>query len=390
MGRSALLNDPHARLSFLLPIMDLPDGQTQEQISEARYIKRLLTTVGLLLAVGLLVAGIWLSIQVWLAVFAGILLAVFLRMLSAKVTGLTHLPRVWALVVVLLSLLGLLALGGWLVGPKAADQFSQLADRLPKAVEHLRQHAAQQGWDRFLPQKLPAGAEVTNAAGKMAGNAARFFKVSVGAITSFFLIIFLGIYLAAAPEMYVNGLVRLFPIPRRQRAREVIDKVGDNLGHWLLGQLVSMLVVGTLIAIGLSVLGIPLGLALGVLAGLFNFIPIVGSLLSAVPAVLLAFLVSPWHPLYVVGVYVLVNTVIEGHVLVPLIQRYAVNLPPAVALVSLLLLGELFGFLGLLLAIPLATTALVLVQSVYVEDVLGDKGRSPPRTDLRRPRQARS
>lgn len=131
-------------------------------------------------------------------------------------------------------------------------------------------------------------------------------------------------------------------------------------------------------------LGIPLGLALGVLAGLFNFIPIVGSLLSAVPAVLLAFLVSPWHPLYVIGVYVLVNTVIEGHVLVPLIQRYAVNLPPAVALVSLLLLGKLFGFLGLLLAIPMATTGLVLVQSIYVEDVLGDNGRTLPHQGRKR------
>jgi predicted PurR-regulated permease PerM len=362
--------------------MDLSNIPPAAENAEARYIKRLLTTVSLLLALGLLVAGVWLSIQVWLAVFAGILLAVFLRMLSTKVCGRTHLPRVCALVTVLLALLGLLALGGWLAGPKALDQFSQLADRLPKAVERLKQHAAEQGWNRFLPQQLPTGNDVANAAGKVAANAATFFKVSVGAITNLFLIMFLGIYLAAAPEVYVNGLLRLFPVGHRRRAREVLDKVGDNLGHWLLGQLVSMLVVGTLIATGLSVLGIPLGLALGVLAGLFNFIPIVGSLLSAVPAVLLAFLVSPWHPLYVVGVYVLVNTVIEGHVLVPLIQRYAVNLPPAVALVALIVMGKLFGFLGLLLAIPMATTALVLVQSIYVEGVLGDKGSMPPAARL--------
>jgi len=168
-------------------------------------------------------------------------------------------------------------------------------------------------------------------------------------------------------------LLRLFPVAHRERAGEVIDKLGSNLGNWLLGQLVSMTVVGTLIAIGLSVLGIPLGLALGVLAGLLNFIPIVGSLLSAVPAILLAFLVSPWHPVYVIGLYVLVNTVIESHLLVPLIQRYAVNLPPAVAIVALLLLGKLFGFLGLLLAIPMATTFLVLTKMVYIEGVLGDK-----------------
>ena len=212
-----------------------------------------------------------------------------------------------------------------------------------------------------------------NASLTAAAKAATFFSLSVGAVADFFVIIFLGIYLAAAPEMYVNGLVRLFPIPRRPRVRVVLEKLGTNLGHWLWGQMLSMAVVGTLIGIGLTVLRVPLGLALGVLAGLLNFIPIVGSLVSAIPAILLAFLVSPWHPVYVVGLYVLVNTVIESHLLMPLIQRHAVNLPPAVAVIALLLMGKLFGFLGLLLAIPAATALLVLVKTVYLENVLGDR-----------------
>jgi predicted PurR-regulated permease PerM len=352
---------------------NVSDQRSSVATSDAHYIRRLLTTVGLLLGVGLLVAGIWLSIQVWLAVFAGILLAIFLKTLSLWVRKVTRLPRIWSLVTVLLALLGLMALAGWLIGPKAVEQFSQLADRLPKALEKIQHHAAESGWGKFLPQKLPPASELTNTAGKVAAHAATFFSLSVEAVTSLFVVIFLGIYLAAAPDVYVKGLLRLFPVAHRERAGEVIDKLGSNLGNWLLGQLVSMTVVGTLIAIGLSVLGIPLGLALGVLAGLLNFIPIVGSLLSAVPAILLAFLVSPWHPVYVIGLYVLVNTVIESHLLVPLIQRYAVNLPPAVAIVALLLLGKLFGFLGLLLAIPIATTFLVLTKMVYIEGVLGDK-----------------
>lgn len=346
--------------------------QKSVSTSEARYVRRLLITVGLLLAVGLLVAGIWLSIQVWLAVFAGILLAIFLRTLCLWVSKATRLSRIWSLVTVLLALLGLMALAGWLIGPKAVEQFSQLADRLPKALEKVQHHVADSGWGKFLPQKMPPTSELTNTAGKVAAHAATFFSLSVGAVTSFFVVIFLGIYLAAAPDVYVKGFIRLFPLAHRERAEEVIDKLGSNLGHWLLGQLVSMTVVGTLIAIGLSVLGIPLGLALGVLAGLLNFVPIVGSLLSALPAVLLAFLVSPWHPVYVIGLYVLVNTVIESHLLVPLIQRYAVNLPPAVAIVALLLMGKLFGFLGLLLAIPIATTFLVLIKMVYIEGILRD------------------
>lgn len=133
-----------------------------------------------------------------------------------------------------------------------------------------------------------------------------------------------------------------------------------------------MVVVGILIGGGLKLFGVPLPVALGVLAGLFDFIPIIGPLFSAIPAVLLAFLIGPWHALYVVLLYLLVNTVIESHLLVPLIQRYTVSLPPALTVLALVLMGALFGFLGVLLAIPLAATLLVLVKMAYVQDVLGD------------------
>ena len=342
--------------------------------SEKEYVRRLLVTLGVVLAVGLLVALVWMSIRVWLAVFAGILLAVFLSTLTRWTSHVTHLPRAWALLIVLLVLLGLAVLGGWLVVPRIAEQFTELSQRLPKAVEHLQQRIAQLGWSRYLPQTAPGASEWTSSAGKLMANAAGFFSLSAGAVATFFVIVFVGIYLAASPQVYLDGVTRLFPISQRGRVEELVDRLGTTLGHWLLGQMLSMAAVGILIAVGLTLLGIPLGLALGVMAGLLNFIPIVGSLLSAVPAVLLAFLVSPMHPFYVIGLYFLVNTGIESHLLVPLIQRYAVNLPPAIAVLALFLMGELFGFLGLLLAIPLAATLLVLVKVLYVRDVLGDNG----------------
>lgn len=348
------------------------EGSNSPKSSEAQYFRRVLMTVGLVLAVGLLVALIWLSIKVWLAVFAGVLLAVFFRTLATGVSKLTHLPTTWALVLVLVALLGLAVLGSWLLAPRLGEQFRELAHRLPAAVEQIQQHISQSGWSRYLPQKLPPASELSSSAGKFAANAAAFFSLSVEAVATFFVILFLGIYLAAAPQVYLNGLTRLFPLSKRERVRDILDKVGVTLGRWLLGQMLSMTVVGTLIAVGLTLLGVPLGLALGVLAGLLNFIPIIGSLLSALPAVLLAFLVSPLHPVYVIGLYVVVNTGIESHLLVPLIQRYAVKLPPALAVIALFLMGELFGFLGLLLAIPLAATALVLVKHIYVQDVLGE------------------
>src|SRR5512133_304867 len=342
------------------------------RISERLFLRRLLLAVGVVLAVGLLVTLVWLSIHVWLAVFAGILLAVFLSTLTRWVSRFTRLRRGWALATVLVVLLGLAALGGWLLAPKVAEQFTELTQRLPKALEHVQERVQQTGLARYLPTKMPATSEWTSSAGKIAGKAAGFFSLSVEAVTTFFVIVFLGIYLAASPQAYVQGATHLFPLSQRARVGELFEKLGTTLGRWLLGQMLSMLVVGTLISVGLTLLGIPLGLALGVLAGLLNFVPIIGSLLSALPAVLLAFLVGPLHPLYVIGLYVLVNTGIESHLLVPLIQRYAVNLPPAIAVLALFLMGELFGFLGILLAIPLAATLLVLIKVVYVRDVLGD------------------
>lgn len=348
------------------------DLKSNSKLSEAQYFRRVLLAVVVVLVVGLLVAVIWLSIHVWLAVFAGVLLAVFLSTLTRWVSRITRLPRGWALACVLLALLGLVALGAWLLVPRVAEQFGELAQRLPRAIEHVQQRVQSAPWSRYLPSSLPSPSELSAGAGKIAANAAGFFSLSVGAVTTFFVIMFLGIYLAASPQVYLKGIAHLFPISQRSRVRELFEKLGVTLGHWLLGQMLSMLVVGTLIAVGLTILGVPLGLALGVLAGLLNFIPIVGSLLSAIPAILLAFLVSPLHPVYVIALYVVVNTGIESHLLVPLIQRYAVNLPPAVAVLALFFMGELFGFLGILLAIPLAATLLVVVKIVYVRDVLGD------------------
>lgn len=353
------------------------EQQSSSKLSESQYFRRVLLAVVAVLVVGLLVALFWLSIQVWLAVFAGILLAVFLSTLTRWTRRLTRLPRGWALASVLVVLLGLGVLGGWLLGPRVVEQFGELAQRLPKAIEHVQQHVQNSGWSRFLPTKLPPASELSASAGKLAANAAGLFRLSIGAVATFFVILFLGIYLAASPQVYLNGIAHLFPISQRSRVSELFDKLGVTLGHWLLGQMLSMLVVGTLIAVGLTVLGIPLGLALGVLAGLLNFVPIIGSLLSAVPAVLLAFLVSPLSPVYVIALYLVVNAGIESHLLVPLIQRYAVNLPPAVAVLALFLMGELFGFLGLLLAIPLAATLLVVVKVIYVRDVLGDRSLQP-------------
>jgi predicted PurR-regulated permease PerM len=145
----------------------------------------------------------------------------------------------------------------------------------------------------------------------------------------------------------------------------------------MLGQLCSMALVGTLTGVGLWMLGVPLAFLIGILAGILDFVPIVGTIVSGIPAVLLAFLNSPLTAFYVVLLYIGIHQ-IEAHLIMPLIQQRAIALPPVITIVALVLFERVFGFMGLLLAAPIAATIMVLVKAIYVEDLLGDDALESP------------
>lgn len=161
-----------------------------------------------------------------------------------------------------------------------------------------------------------------------------------------------GLYFALTPHVYVDGLLRLVPPAQRPAIRGLMVTAGRTLWSWTIGQALDMLVVGIASGVGLYLLGIPLATALGVVAGLCNFIPYIGAILGAVPAVLIALSVGTQSELEVVGLYCVIQF-LEGNVLAPLIQRHAVHMPPAIAMLS----QTVFGFI---LASP-ATAALLAV-----------------------------
>jgi predicted PurR-regulated permease PerM len=199
-----------------------------------------------------------------------------------------------------------------------------------------------------------------------------FFSSTMGAVGNFFVVILLAIYLASEPRFYIRGLIKLFPKPRRHRATQIVSAIGETLEWWLIGKVASMLFIGLVTWIGLSILGVPLALMLGLIAGLLSFIPNFGPIISALPALLLAFIDSPMTAVYVLGLYVGVQLV-ESNIVTPLIERETVELPPALTIVFQLALAVLVGGLGLVLATPLLAVIMVLVQMIYVEDILGDK-----------------
>jgi predicted PurR-regulated permease PerM len=269
------------------------------------------------------------------------------------------------------------------LAPDVADQVRHLREELPKSAQATSTYISQFGWGRTLIDQLPSVDEVRGKVDPsiLLSGVGGFFSSTLGAVGNFFIVILLAIYFASEPRFYVDGFTKLFPLPRRERVREIIGTIGETLRWWLIGKVGSMIFIGILTWIGLRIIGVPLALTLGLIAGLLSFIPNFGPILSAVPALLLAFIDSPITALYVLGLYIGVQ-LIESNVVTPIIERETVELPPALTIVSQLALAVLVGGLGLVLATPLLAVLMVIVQMVYIQDILGDRSVEVERKDL--------
>ncbi len=352
-------------------------AQAKQSVREDRNF---LHTTFLFYGVGLLflLAGtlVWLAYDALLLVFACVLVAVLLYDLSCRLKKWLPIPRGMALVLVVLLFFLVLGIGGWLMAPQVAQQANELADAVPKSFERLRASLEEHKLLRSLAINLPPTEKLMARVSSMLPQAGLFFSGVLGVIGNIAIISFVGTYFAAQPHVYINGAVMLVPHRKRQRAREVIDELGATLGQWLFGKLVSMLIVGVVTGVGLALLGVPLALVLGILAGLLDFIPYLGPIMAGVPAVLLALSESPTMALYVVLLFLGVQ-VIEGYLLLPLIERRTVSLPPALTIIMQVLLGTVFGLAGVALATPLTAVLMVLITMLYVQDVLGDPVKTP-------------
>jgi predicted PurR-regulated permease PerM len=205
--------------------------------------------------------------------------------------------------------------------------------------------------------------------GQLLAGVTGVFSTAFEATVNVFVILLIGLYLAVQPEVYRHALLYLLPAQGRRRGAEILHALSHALGWWLLGRFVSMLLVSVLTITGLELIDLPLALVLGVIAGLFSFVPYIGPIASVVPAMLIGLTVSPTMAIYVLLVYALVQF-LEGNFLTPMIQRYAVSLPPAVLLSAQFSLGLFYGLFGIVLATPLAVVVIVLVQMLYVQDFL--------------------
>jgi len=327
-------------------------------------------------AVAVAVALLWLASKVLLLLFASVLVGVLLFDASARVTRWSRIPRPAALALVVVVALGVVGVGAWLLAPSVAEQARELFKALPDALQRVQGVLQRRGLLDSVAGALPTPESMASDAASLIGRAGIFFSGMLGALANVVIISVLGIYLALRPEAYVDGIVALFPVRKRSRIREVLNETGRTLGQWLMGKLLSMLIVGVLTATGLALLQVPLSLLLGIVAGLLDFIPYVGPIMAGVPAVLIAFSESPQLALYVILLFVALQLA-EGYLILPLIERRTVALPPALTISAQVLLGAIFGLAGVALATPIAAVLTVMIAMLYVEDVLGDRVRPP-------------
>jgi predicted PurR-regulated permease PerM len=320
-------------------------------------------------AIAALLALAWTLSEVLLLVFAAALLAILLRGFARNIERLLPLTPGWSLTLAVVIVLSVVGGAVMLFGVQVGAQVDTLFEALPRAWEAARDRLRDFG---------PVGAAIDNfgdkvfSDGNMAGRLTGFLSTALGVAADLLLILFGALYFAAQPALYRDGVVVLFPPAQREQVANALNRCGEALWQWLLGQLISMAIVGVLTATALTLLGLPTALALGLFAGLAEFVPVVGPIAAALPALIIALSQSYDMTLWVLAIFIVIQQV-EGYVLQPIVQRRMVSLPPALLLFAIVAVAILFGGLGVLLAAPLTVVVFVLVRELYLRGALGEK-----------------
>lgn len=327
-------------------------------LSNRRFARFVLIALALVVLTGVLIH----IAHVLLLGFGAVLFALIIRAGGTALSRVLPIPPRWAsLLVVVLAAAGI-ALLAYAMGGEISRQFSDFQHRLPQAVAEARARIA----------GTPVGDAVLSSvdrmlkAGPSGEGALRIASGALGAASNLFVVVVVALYLSISPRSYVSASLQLVPPRHRAQARAALHRTAQALRQWFAGQALSMLLVGVLTALGLWLVGVPNALVLGVIAGVFEFVPVVGTFVAAVPILLLALASGPEVALSAAVVYFVIQQV-EGALIMPLAQRWAVHLPPAVTLLSVVVFGVLFGLPGVLFATPLAVVIMVLLRQFYIE-----------------------
>jgi predicted PurR-regulated permease PerM len=348
--------------------------------------------IGVVLFTAMLVFT-WYFAATLLLIFTGMLLGVGLNALTGALGRRVHLPHPVRLAIVCVVLAVMLAGVAYLGGATIAEQASVLSKTIKSQISNVRSFLENHGIDTSVfdlgsaapavstdagatpaPSQashggLPGGAgALASSGGAIVTQTFKLLFGAISAVGNIFIVLFLGLAFAAQPGAYHDGLLFLAPAKHRTRVTLIIDRISETLERWLIAQIVVMIAVGIVTWIGLAIIGIPGSFILGIQAGLLAFIPTVGAIIAGV-VVVLASLASGWIPalsafLLFMGVHAM-----ESYVLTPILQRQALDIPPATLFAFQILLGVVFGIWGLALALPLVAIAKVMIDHFKTYDV---------------------
>ena len=332
---------------------------------------------------------LWRTRSIILVVFLGVLFAIAVSAGTDRLQKL-RIPRALGAPLIVLAFLGLLGAFGMWMGPTVREQSTELRTKLPEALEKLenwieRQSGgvvgtvlgvpdpdsvarAQRGGTQAPTVQVVTEAEPSGLRERLTeqlSGAGRYFLPVLGStlavIAAVLLVVFVTIYVAVNPGLYQRGALRLLPPRNRERASVVLGAIGATLRKWLVTQLIAMVVIGVVTTGVLLALDVRAAIPLGILAGLLEFVPTLGPILSALPAIAMGFVDSPEKALFVTLAYIGIQF-LENHILIPVLMKEGIDLAPALTIVVQAVMAILFGFLGLLVAVPLLAMIVVCVR----------------------------
>ena len=323
-------------------------------------------------------------------IFAGMLLGVALNAMTNLLGRLVHLPHALRLTIVCLSLAAMLTGVVFLGGTTIAQQAAVLSDTIKSQIVNVKTFLEKNGIDTSYfeiggqattspdssqtpatpgaaaARNLPSAGAIASSGGAIVSQTLKLLLGTVSAVGNFFIVLFLGLTFAAQPSVYRSGLLFMMPAKHRVRATVIVDRIGETLERWLIAQILTMAAVFLVTWIGLEIIGIQSSFILGIQAGLLAFIPTVGAILAGL-IVVLASLASGWVAALSAFILFLGVHALESYVLTPIIQRHALDIPPATLFAFQILLGIVFGIWGLALALPLMAIAKVMIDYVKAD-----------------------
>jgi predicted PurR-regulated permease PerM len=325
--------------------------------------------------------------QVFVLLMLGVLISLYLGAVARWIEKRTRLPEKAALAAAIFGTLGALVLLVWILAPPVIDQTRQLIQQMPKFLE------AWEGGIDALANRIPALRDVIGPKGEHRTLTALYGQLSgmfeglptkvfeiVHAAINVFAVAVMGIYLALHPALYREWLIALFPPIHRDLVRDVLSDLADSLRAYIVGQLLAMTFLGAITALGLFLLDVPFSLPFGIFTGLVAIVPFFGTLLSTTMPALFVLTGAPFHgfspfghALLVVGLGVVVH-LIEGNIVAPLVMSKKVDLPPVLTIMAVLVIGQLLGPMGLIIALPTLAALMVIVRRILITRIYEGQG----------------